>query len=110
MRGLVTDPNMASSRGCLALSASVGVGLPLLDDDKGSPGRLPTPRLVHRQCKVASGLLLVVRSVRKERFWFWVVWRGGRGAFECAQAAVPPAAAGGAFRPAAVRRRWPRPR
>ena len=49
IRGLDTDRTMGSSRGCLALSTSMGLK-PLQDEDEGSPDLRPAPRLVHRRC------------------------------------------------------------
>src|SRR5882724_8698160 len=49
IRGLDTDRTMGSSRGCLALSTSMGLK-PLPDEAEGSPDLRPAPRLLHRRC------------------------------------------------------------
>src|SRR5882724_9114601 len=48
IRGLDTDRTMGSSRGCLALSTSMGLK-PLQDEAEGSPDLRPAPRLLHRR-------------------------------------------------------------
>ena len=53
MRGLDTDLTMDTSRGCLALSSSMGLK-PLQDEVEGSPDRWPAPRLLHRRWGAGS--------------------------------------------------------